>query len=104
MFFYFEIWRLLFQNPSSVSNKCYFDESSIEEISIGYKFMEPRNNEEKNLKDQFDKLRKERFKNIPLFIVSPHNTKFELQKLPLIEGTLKDAQEMANRSINPMFK
>jgi hypothetical protein len=97
-------WRLLFQNPSSVNNKCYFDESSIEEISIGYKFMEPRNNEEKNLKDQFDKLRKERFKNIPLFIVSPHNTKLELQKLPLIEGTLKDAQEMANRSINPMFK
>jgi hypothetical protein len=97
-------WRLLFQNPSSVNNKYYFNENSIEEISIGYKFKEPRNEEERNLKDQFDKLRKERFKNIPLFIVGPHNTKLELQKVRLREATVEDALEMAKRNIKRMFK
>lgn len=66
--------------------------------------MEPRNDEERNLKDQFDKLRKERFKNIPLFIVGPHNTKLELQKIRILEGTLEDALKMVNRNISRMFK
>jgi len=97
-------WRLLFQNPTSVNNKYYFDANSIEEISIGYKFMKPRNDEERKLKDQFDKLRKEKFKNIPLYTVGPNNTKLELQKLRLLEGTVEDALEMVNRNISRMFK
>jgi len=97
-------WRLLFQNPTSVNSKYYFDENSIEEISIGYKFMEPRNEEEINLKDQFDRLRKENFKNIPVYTVGPHNTKLELQKLRLVEGTVEDASEMVNKNISRMFK
>lgn len=93
-------WRLLFQNPSSVNNKYYFDENSIEEISIGYKFNEPRNDEERKLYESFEKLRKEKFKNIPLYTVGPHNTKLELQKLRLVEGTLEDGLEMFERAFS----
>ena len=30
-------WRLLFQNPTTIKNKHYYDANNIEEISIGYK-------------------------------------------------------------------
>ncbi len=90
-------WRLLFKNPSVISNKYHFDEKSIDEISIGYKFLDPRNESERKLKEQFEKLRKGKFKNIPLYTVGPHDTKLELKKTLLIEGTVEDALEMIGR-------
>jgi hypothetical protein len=97
-------WRLLFHNPSTVQNKCNFNVNSIEEISIGYKFMNPRNDNERKLKEQFNILRKEKFKDIPLYTVGPHYTKLELQKSRLVEGTVKDAMEMINHNSNRLFK
>jgi hypothetical protein len=97
-------WRLLFQKPESVENKYYFDKACIEEISIGYKFMEPRNSLERNLKDQFDQLRKGKFKDIPLFTVGPHQTKLKLQKLLLVEGTVEDGMEMLRHNFGFLFK
>jgi hypothetical protein len=90
-------WRLLFQNPSQVENKYHFNENCIEEISIGYKFMEPRNDKERELKNNFDKLRKDKFKNVPLYTVGPSNTKLELQKLRLLDGTKEEAITMIRK-------
>jgi hypothetical protein len=93
-------WRLLCKNPSVINNKYNFNENCIEEVSIGYKFLQPRNDQERKLKDEFEKLKNTKFKNIPLYTVGPHNTKIELQKLPLLQGTMEDAIEMMTR----MFK
>jgi hypothetical protein len=77
--------------------KYHFNENCIEEISIGYKFMEPRNDKERELKNNFDKLRKDKFKNVPLYTVGPSNTKLELQKLRLLDGTKEEAIEMIRK-------
>jgi hypothetical protein len=86
-------WRLLFKNPTSVSNKFYFNDNAIEEILIGYQFFNVRNEEERKLKERFFELRNSKFKNIALYTVGPHQTKLELQKIPLIEGTVEDGLE-----------
>jgi hypothetical protein len=91
--------RLLFTNPSVVENKYFYNENAIEEISVGYKFMEPRNEKERELINKFDKLRKDKFKNVPLNIVGPNNTKLELKKLPLKEATKEEAIEMIRRRL-----
>jgi hypothetical protein len=97
-------WRLLFHNPSSVQSKFFFDADSIEEISIGYKFLSPSSDYEIDLKKQFDELRKGKFKSIPLYTVGPHNTKLELEKMKLVQGTIEDGLEMINRTFERLFK
>ena len=91
-------WRLLFQNPSSAENKFYFDKSSIEEISVGYKIMDNTSDYTRELKSTFDRLRKEKFKDVPLMTVGPHQTKLELNKMMLKEGTIEDGMEMLKRN------
>ena len=71
-------WRLLFQNPSKVENRFYFDKNCIEEITIGYKSMDNYTDEGRELKSKFDRIRKERFNDVPLMTVGPHQTKLEL--------------------------
>ncbi|QKJ63892.1 DUF2971 domain-containing protein [Flavobacterium sp. M31R6] len=90
---YEEEWRLLFKNPISVLNKFYYNEDSIEEISVGYQFFDVRTEAERKLKERFFKLREGKFKNIPLYTVGPYQTKLELQKLSLIKGTVDDGLE-----------
>jgi hypothetical protein len=87
-------WRLLFQNPCIAENKFYFDNSCIEEISVGYKFTEISSDMDSELQAIFDNLRKEKFKDVPLMSVGPHQTKLELSKILLKEGTYMDAMEM----------
>jgi hypothetical protein len=90
---YEEEWRLLYKNPTSVLNKFQYNDNSIEEISIGYQFFDVRNEAERKLKERFFKLRNGKFKNVPLYTVGPHQTKLELQKLSLIQGTVEDGLE-----------
>lgn len=97
-------WRLLFQNPSTTNNKFYFDKSCIEEISVGYKFNDTRNDEERELKKLFDKLKKEKFNDVPLMTVGPHQIKLELNKMLLKEGTYEDAKEMIKNNFGFLIK
>lgn len=87
-------WRLLFTNPSMVSNKYSFDVDNIEEISVGYNFHNPRNEAERELKERFTKLRRGKFKNIPLYTVGPKQTELKLNKIRLVDGTVEDGLEM----------
>jgi len=97
--------RLLFHNPTTVQNKYNFDVNSIEEILVGYKFfMDPRTDNERKLKERFNSLRKEKFKDIPLYTVGPHYTKLELQKSRAVEGTEEEAMEMIKYKFNRLIK
>lgn len=89
-------WRLLYENPTNVLNKFYYNENYIEEISIGYQFFNVRNEAEKTLYEQFFKLINGKYRNVPLYTVGPHQTKLELQKIPLIEGSVDDGLERIN--------
>lgn len=86
-------WRLIHKNPVRISNKFYYNENLIEEISIGYQFFDVRNEAERQLKDRFFKLRNGKFRNIPLYTVGPHQTKLKLQKMLLKEGIIEDGLE-----------
>lgn len=79
-------WRFLFTDPESISNKFYYNPNCIEEISVGYQFSESNN----KLRDKFLEIKKRKFKDIPLYTVGPHQTKLELQKILLFEGTVED--------------
>ncbi len=97
-------WRLLFQNPSNAENRFYFDKNCIEEISLGYKNMDNSTEKERELKSKFNQLRKERFKDVPLMTVGPHQTKLELKKIMLKEGTIEDGIEMIKHNFGFLFK
>jgi len=99
---YEQEWRLLFKNPSTTDNKFYIDRNCIEEISVGYKNMD--NSNDKELKTTFDRIRKEKFKDVPLMIVGPHQTKLELKKVLLKEGTVEDGIEMLKHNFPFLFK
>jgi hypothetical protein len=97
-------WRLLFKNPANVGNRFSFDKNSIEEISVGYKNMDNFTDREKELKVKFDQIRKKRFNEVPLMTVGPHQTKLELNKILLKEGTVEDAMKMLKHKFPFMFK
>jgi hypothetical protein len=101
---YEQEWRLLFQNPSNAENRFYFDKNCIEEISIGYKNMYNSSNKELELKSKFESIRKEKFNDVPLMTVGPHQTKLELNKLMLKEGTVEDGMEMLKHNFPFLFK
>lgn len=101
---YEQEWRLLFQNPNKADNKFFFDKSCIEEISVGYKNMENSTDKEKELKSSFNRIRKERFSNVPLKTVGPHQTKLELKKVLLKEGSVEDAMELLKYKFPYLFK
>lgn len=87
-------WRLLCQNPSDSDNKFYYDPSCIEEFSIGYKFRNDLKGDDQRLKDRFELIRKDKYNNVPLMSVSPHQTKLELKKIMIKEGSIEEALEM----------
>lgn len=97
-------WRLLFQNPSKAENRFYFDKNCIEEITVGYKSMDKFTDEGRELKSKFDRIRKERFNDVPLMTVGPHQTKLELNKILLKEGTVEDGMEMLKHKFPFLFK
>ena len=97
-------WRLLFQNPSNAENRFSFDKNCIEEISVGYKNMDTSTDKERELKATFDRIRKERFNDIPRMTVGPHQTKLELNKVLLKEGTVEDGMEMLKHKFPFLFK
>lgn len=101
---YEQEWRLLFQNPSNAENRFYFDKNCIEEISVGYKNMDNFTDKERELKSAFDRIRKERFNDVPLMTVGPHQTKLELNKVLLKEGTVEDGMEMLKYKFPFLFK
>lgn len=101
---YEQEWRLLFKKPSTTENKFYIDKKCIEEISVGYKNMDNFNEEERELKITFDRIRKEKFKDIPIMIVGPHQTKLELNKVLIKEGTVEDGMEMLKHNFPFLFK
>jgi hypothetical protein len=93
---YEQEWRLLFKNPNNTENRFYFDKDCIEEISVGYKTKDNFTDKERELQTRFDIIRQTRFKDVPLMIVGPHQTKLELNKIFIMEGTVEDAFEMLN--------
>lgn len=101
---YEQEWRLLFKNPSTIENKFYIDRNCIEEISVGFKNMENSTYEERELKTKFDKIRKEKFENVPLMNVGPHQTKLELEKVLLKEGTVENGMEMIKHNFPFLFE
>lgn len=101
---YEQEWRLLFQNPSNTENRFYFDKNCIEEISVGYKNMDNFTDKERELKSAFDRIRKEKFNDVPLMTVGPHQTKLELSKVLLKEGTVEDGMEMLKYKFPFLFK
>jgi hypothetical protein len=101
---YEQEWRLLFKNPSTTENKFYIDKNCIEEISVGYKKFENFSNEERELKSKFDQIRKKKFENVPLMNVGPHQTKLELEKVLLREGTVENGMEMIKHNFPFLFK
>lgn len=96
-------WRLLFQNPSNAESRFYFDKNCIEEISVGYKIMDASTDNERELKTKFDQIRKDRFKDVPLMTVGPHQTKLELNKMMRKEGTVVDAMEVFKNNFGFLF-
>lgn len=96
-------WRLLFENPRNTENRFYFDKSCIEEISLGYKISDTTSEKERELYDTFNKIKKERFSDVPLMTVEPHQTKLELKKMMLKEGTYEDAMEMIKNNFGFLF-
>ena len=101
---YEQEWRLLFKNPSSTENKFYIDRNCIEEISVGYKNVENSTYKERELKTKFDQIIKEKFENVPLMNVGPHQTKLELEKVLLKEGTIENGMEMIKHNFPFLFK
>lgn len=101
---YEQEWRLLFKEPSATENRFYIDRNCIEEISVGYKNMDNSNEKERELKTTFDRIRKEKFKDVPLMTVGPHQTKLELEKVLLKEGTDEDGMEMIKHNFPFLFK
>lgn len=101
---YEQEWRLLFKKPSTAENKFYINRKCIEEISVGYKNMNISNQEERELKITFDRIRKEKFKDVPLMTVGPHQTKLELNKVSMKEGTVEDGMEMLRHNFPFLFK
>ncbi|SEA52592.1 Protein of unknown function [Flavobacterium gillisiae] len=101
---YEQEWRLLFQNPNDAENRFYFDKSCIQEISVGYKNMDNSTDKDRELKSRFDRIRKERFNDVPLMTVGPHQTKLELNKVLLKEGTIEDGMEMLKHKFPFLFK
>lgn len=97
-------WRLLFKNPGNVGNRFYFDKNCIEEISVGYKNMDNFTDKERELQSKFDQIRKKRFNEVPLMTVGPHQTKLELNKILLKEGTVEDAMEMIKHKFPFLLK
>lgn len=91
---YEQEWRILYQKPSDIENKLYFENNCIEEISVGYKNMENFTNKERELNSKFDQIRKEKFYGIPLMTVGPHQTKLELKKVLLKDGTIEEAMKL----------
>jgi len=101
---YEQEWRLLFKNPSTTENRLYIDKECIEEISIGYKSMDFHTDKQREFKTKFDQIRKEKFKNIPLMNVGPHQIKLELKKVPLKDGTIEDGMKMLKNNMPFLFK
>jgi|GEM_PF-1659061 hypothetical protein len=100
---YEQEWRLLFEKPSATENRFYIDRNCIEEISVGYKNMDNSNEKEREMKTTFDRIRKEKFKDVPLMTVGPHQTKLELKKVLLKEGTVEDGMEMLKHNFPFLF-
>jgi hypothetical protein len=98
---YEQEWRLLFQNPNNSEHRFYYDKNCIEEISVGYKNMDI-SDKDKVLKSSFDRIRKERFNDVPRMTVGPHQTKLELKKVLLKEGTVEDGMEFLQHNF-PYF-
>jgi hypothetical protein len=101
---YEQEWRLLVKNPSTSKNRLYIDRNCIEEISVGYKNMENSTSKERELKTTFDRIKKEKLKDIPLMTVGPHQTKLELKKVLLKEGTVEDGMEMIKHNFPFLLK
>lgn len=97
-------WRLLVQNPINTDNRFYFDKNCIEEISVGYRFSDNIDDNERDLKSKFDQLKSEKFSDVPLLTVHPHQTKLELKKTILKEGTYEDAMEMIQHNFGFLYK
>lgn len=100
---YEQEWRLLYKNPSTTENRFYIDSKCIEEFSVGYKNMENSTDKERELKTKFDRIKKEKYKDVPLMTVGPHQTKFELKKVLLKEGTVEDGMEMLKYNFPFLF-
>lgn len=66
--------------------------------------MDTSTEKERELKTKFDQIRKDRFKDVPLMTVGPHQTKLELNKMMLKEGTVEDAMEMLKNNFGNLFK
>jgi hypothetical protein len=101
---YEQEWRLLCQNPGNSVNRFYYDRNCIEEISVGYKNMDGFTENERELKTTFDRIKKEKFNDIPLMRVGPHQTKLELNKILLKKGTVEDGLEMIKHKFPFLFK
>jgi regulator of nonsense transcripts 1 len=52
----------------------------------------------------FDRIRKEKFKDVPLMSVGPHQTKLELKKILLKDGTVEDGMGMLKHNFPFFFK
>jgi hypothetical protein len=101
---YEQEWRLLVKNPSTSENRFYIDRNCIEEISVGYKIIDNSTDEARKMKLEFDRIRKEKIKDVPLMSVGPHQTKLELKKVLLKEGTIEDGMEMLKHNFPFLFK
>ncbi len=60
------------------------------------------NKKERELKTTFDRIRKEKYKDVPPMTVGPHQTKLELNKVPLKMGTVEEGMELLKNNF-PFF-
>jgi hypothetical protein len=96
-------WRMIFKHPKLISNKINFDKNCIEEITVGYRYMENNQNGEKLIFSRFNQIIKEHFSNIPFTMAAPHRTKLELKKTSLRNGSVEEGIEIVSHRIRKLF-
>lgn len=83
-------WRLIVDKNHSDFNKLFYDSSTIEEISFGYKLHQLHDKKYEKLQSRLDEIIKKKFIDLPLFSVGPHQKEFKLQKMPFKYGKVSD--------------
>lgn len=79
-------WRLIVDKKDLSLNKIHYTPGSIKSISFGYQMHDFNKGEDHNkLREKLMAVLKNKFPNIPQFIVGPDSKKLELKRLPLYE-------------------
>ncbi|MFK8037486.1 MAG: DUF2971 domain-containing protein [Crocinitomicaceae bacterium] len=83
-------WRLIVDKKDNSMNKIHFEDKSIKSISFGYQMMSAGKSDDQILSESLMQLIREKYADVPKFIVGPAAKELKLKKLPLIEQKAED--------------